>query len=429
LPNPRSCGITATVLTDAAVQDLTAIIDSRQDELIEFTRELVATPSETPPGDERKIAALILHRLESLGLDGGLSVGEIEERPNVLYRLKGIGGGPTLLYNAHTDTKPVGDAREQWETDPFEPTIRDGRLYGVGSADMKAAVAAFVYAAYALKQLDPLRGDLLLALVADEEGGGRYGSHFLAAKYGLKADMALIGEPPGITKEWEYLHIGCRGVCCFTIGVRGTQMHSSLSDRLPSVNASLKMADLMLRMSREFDIRYQPHPLCPNGVTVNLGVQVKGGVYFGVYPGYAEFSTDIRTLPGMKKEELAQDIRRFLEQRQREDPSLQVELRFRAEPADWIAPTEVSQDLPIVTALSNASECVLGFRPPLSLYPAGTDAPKLQLIAGIPTVPAFGAGMISLAHGANEWVGVESIIQACKIYALAASDVLNGAHG
>jgi succinyl-diaminopimelate desuccinylase len=67
---------------------------------------------------------------------------------------------------------------------------------------------------------------------------------------------------------------------------------------------------------------------------------------------------------------------------------------------------------------------VLGFDPPLSIYPAGTDAPKFQLSAGIPMVPAYGAGLISVAHGANEWVGVESIIQACKIYALAAHEVL-----
>jgi acetylornithine deacetylase len=410
--------------TEPAIQDLTRMIDGWREEIIGFTCELIATPSETPPGDERNIVALILRKLSQLGLREAITVSEIPERPNVLYTLKGTGGGPTLMYSAHTDTKPVGDARPFWHTDPFTPTIKDGRLYGIGSADMKAAVAAFIYAAAALKCSGDCTGDLLLALVADEEGGGRYGSYFLAERYGIQADMALIGEPPGITREWEYLHIGCRGVCGFTIEVYGTQMHSSLSDRLPSVNASLKLAELMVRMSKEFKINFTPHPLCPNGVTVNLGVKLKGGVYFGVYPGYAEFSTDIRTVPGMTKEELARDLRRFLEDRCKEDPELKVELRWRETPADWIAPTEVSPDLPIVRALANASEQVLGFRPPLSIYPAGTDSPKYQIGAGIPTVPAFGAGMISLAHGANEWVGVDSIVQATKIYALAAQEVL-----
>jgi acetylornithine deacetylase/succinyl-diaminopimelate desuccinylase-like protein len=165
--------------------------------------------------------------------------------------------------------------------------------------------------------------------------------------------------------------------------------------------------------------------LCPTGITLNVGVQVKGGVFFGVYPGYAEFSTDIRTMPGMTREEVVRDLEAFLAQCQQDDPDLKLKLRFRQPPTDWIAPTEVNRDLPIVEALRSASKEVLGFEPPLSIYPAGTDAPKFQLSAGIPMVPAYGAGLISVAHTANEWVGVESIIQACKIYALAAHQVLS----
>ena len=408
----------------AVERKIVALIDSWANKIIDLTSKLIATPSETPPGDERGITALLLDELPRLGLKGPTIVGEVPERPNLLYRLKGTTSTPTLLYNAHLDTKPVGDARDKWKTDPFKATIKNGRLYGLGSADMKSAVAAFVYSTAALKSLGPLRGDLLLVLVADEEAGGRYGSHYLATQHGLKADMALIGEPSGITREWENLHIGSRGVCCFNIKVYGTQMHSSLSDRLPSVNASLKLAELMIRMSRDLKLNFNPHPLCPTGVTVNLGVRVQGGVYFGVYPGYAEFGTDIRTIPGMEKETVVKDLQAFLDARRKEDPSLKVELELVPSPGDWIAPTEVSQDLPIVQALARASERVLGFRPPFSIYPAGTDAPKFQLGCGIPTVPSFGAGLISVAHGANEWVGVKSIIQACKIYALAAYDVL-----
>ena len=403
---------------------LNALIDEWAEKIIQFTCELVATPSETPPGDERKIANLLIAKLAELGLKDALTVSDRAERPNILFRLRGTKPGRTLLYVAHTDTKPVGDVRDKWLTDPFKPTISDGRLYGLGAADMKAAVAAFVYAVAALKRSGPLHGDLLLALVADEEGGGRYGAHFLSTQYGLKADMALIGEPAGVTKEWEYLHLGSRGVCCFTIRIFGTQMHSSVSDRVPSMNASLKLAELMTRMSRELKLNFVPHPFYQGGPTLNLGVRLKGGVFFGVSPGYAEFGTDIRTVPGMRKEAVIQDLETFLEARRREDPSLNVELELGPPPLDWIAPTEVRPDLPIVQALARASEKVLGFHPPLSIFPAATDSSTFQLEAGIPTVPAFGPGMISVCHGANEWVGVKSIVQACKIYALAAHDVL-----
>ncbi len=400
------------------------LIDDWGPEMIQFTGELIATPSETPTGDERKITQLLSDKLNQLGLTDSWVTSDVPEHPNLLYRLSGKGGGQTLLYVAHTDTKPVGDAAPQWNTDPFRAHIRDGKMYGLGAADMKAAVAAFVYATAALKQLEPLAGDLLLALVANEEGGSKYGAHYLCSKYGLKADMAVIGEPPGVTKEWENIHLGCRGVCCFTIKVYGTQIHSSISDRLGSTNASVKLAELLTRMHRELKFQFVPHPLCPNGVTLNLGVFIKGGVFFGVNPGYAEFGTDIRTVPGMSKASVARDLESFLDKCRKDDPSLEVKLEFAPPPLDWIEPTEVSSDLPIAGALANASQKVLGFRPPFGIYPAGTDSTHFQNTAGIPTIPACGAGLISVCHGANEWVGVDSIIQACKIYALAAYDVL-----
>jgi len=406
------------------VEKIIGLIDSWKQEIIDFTAELVATPSETPTGDEQQIAQLLLGKLNQLGLTGAEIASTRPEHPNILYRLAGKGHGRTLLYVAHTDTKPVGDAREQWFTDPFSATIKDGKMYGLGTADMKAAVAAFVYATRALKQVEPLAGDLLLALVANEEGGSRYGAHYLCTEYGLKADMALIGEPPGVTKEWEHIHLGCRGVSCFKVKVYGTQIHSSVSDQLGSVNASVKLAQLLTRMHRELKLNYKPHPLCPRGVTVNLGVFVKAGVFYGVNPGYAEFGTDIRTVPGMNKDDLARDLEAFLDLCRKDDPTLDVQLEFAPPPLDWIAPTEVDEALPIAEALARASEKVLGFQPPFGIYPAGTDSPHFQLAAGIPTIPAYGAGVISVCHGANEWVGVESIVQACKIYALAAHEVL-----
>ena len=408
-------------------EKLSQVIDNWRPEIVEFTRELIATPSETPTGDERQITQLLLEKLSQLGLTGALVVGELPEHPNLLYRLSGAGGGRTLLYVAHTDTKPVGDVREQWVTDSFCATIKDGKMYGLGAADMKAAIAAFVYAAAALKQVGQLAGgDLLLAFVANEEGGSKYGAHYLCTQYGMKADMAVIGATsPGVTKEWEHIQLGCRGVCCFTLKVRGTQIHSSISDRFGVGECECQARPNCSRECAE-NLKFHFHsaPSKSNGVTVNLGVFIKAGVFFGVNPGYAEFGTDIRTVPGMQKEDVVRDLEVFLDLCRKDDPHLNVTLEFAPAPLDWIAPTEVSESLPIAGALAVASERVLGFRPPFGVYPAGTDSPHFQIEAGIPTVPAYGAGMISVCHGANEWVGVESIVQACKIYALAAYEVL-----
>ncbi len=407
-------------------EQLLTQLERWRDEIIEFTCQLVATPSPNPPGDERAVAERVVGKLRELGLTEIQVIGKDETRPNVLCRLAGRGNGPTLILNGHTDTKPIGEAAAHWQTDPLTPTIRDGKLYGLGATDMKAAVAAIIYAAGALKSLNvPLAGDLLLVLSADEEGGSAYGAQYLTQEFGLKADAAIICEPTGLRQPWELLALVARGICCFKIQVRGTQMHSSISDVFPSVNASVKMAEVLTRMARELTIRAPDHPLCPGGITLNLGVQVQGGVYYGVYPGYAEFGSDLRTIPGMTLEGVRQDIEAFLDRLRADDPALDVTLAFEPPPLQWIPPIEISPEAPVVQAVRKAARTVLGHEPPMAAYPATTDGTYFAQ-AGIPTIPAFGPGLLPLAHGANEYVHLDSILQAAQIYALTALAFLTG---
>src|SRR5579862_7510245 len=127
--------------------------------------ELVAARTPNPPGDERAAAEVVVRALHDLGIEGVEVVGESPERANVIARVRGRGGGRTLILAGHLDTKPPGDAGA-WETPPWEPVIRDGRLYGLGSADMKGAVAAMVHAAADVAEAE-LEGDLVLVFTAD----------------------------------------------------------------------------------------------------------------------------------------------------------------------------------------------------------------------------------------------------------------------
>jgi acetylornithine deacetylase/succinyl-diaminopimelate desuccinylase-like protein len=404
------------------VAAVVSYLDGRRDELLDYARQLIATPSMNPPGDERAMAEVVLHRLADLGLTGAETKAKAPNRPNILCRLTGALDGPTLMYNGHLDTKPIGD-RAQWNTDPLRGEIVDGQLYGLGIGDMKAAVAAMVYAAGALRTSGvPLGGDLLLVFSADEEAGSAYGAHYLVEQKLVHADAAVLGEPSGVQKEWEHICLLSRGNACFRTKVWGTQMHSSLSDTLPSVNASAKMAYVLWRMNRDFrsSIHFAPHPLCAQGPTVNAGVMVRGGIFYGVYPGYAEFSTDLRTLPGMTQEGVGRDLEAFLNDLRAEDPALKVELEFEPSPLGWTPASEIAASHPIVRALQRAAEFVFGTSPPLGAFAGTTDATRFQFGLGIPTVPAFGPGRCSLAHGPNERVAVDSLWQAAQVYAICA---------
>jgi acetylornithine deacetylase/succinyl-diaminopimelate desuccinylase-like protein len=387
--------------------DVLAALAAREDELLAFACELVATPSPTPPGDERRAAELVRGTLAALGYENVRTIAKAEQRPNVVGKLGR--GGRSLILNGHLDTKPPGDEAE-WETPPYEAVVRDGRLHGLGSTDMKGAVAAMVYAGAALSEAVELDGTLKVVLTADEEGGSAFGARFLAQTRAVTADAVLVGEPTGLTSPWEFLAVASRGISAFRITTRGTQMHSSLSDRLPSVNASVSLARVVARLADEFRL--------PEGATLNVGVTLRGGIYFGIYPGEAECGIDVRTVPGMTLEALQRDVADFLHRLRDEDPTLDVAAEWVPE-LTWLPPSAIDPEHALVAAAEGAARAVLGRPLPRGTMPAFTDG-TVWSDAGMPSIPALGPGLLSLAHRPNEHVPVSDIVAAARIYALTA---------
>ena len=333
-------------------------------------------------------------------------VARAEERPNLIGE---VGAGDrSLILNGHLDTKPPGD-ETQWQSPPYDPVVEDGRLLGLGSTDMKGAVAAMIYSGFALAEAGELRGVLRVVLTADEEAGSSFGARFVAGAH-VAADAALVGEPTGLTEPWQYIAVASRGISCFRLRVRGTQMHSSLSDRLPSLNASVELARMLVRFADEF-----PRP---DGSTVNLGVTLSGGVFYGVYPGESECGVDVRTVPGMTLERLQADVEAFLDRLRHENPRLDVAAEWVPELA-WFPPSEINGTHPLLPAAESACADVLGRPVPCGVMPAFTDGTHWSE-AGVPAIPALGPGLLSLAHRPNEYVGVDEIVQAARIYALTA---------
>ncbi|HSL73323.1 MAG TPA: M20 family metallopeptidase [Ilumatobacteraceae bacterium] len=404
-------------LTDPQERAVAAFVSERADEVLEFARELIRTPSVNPPGDESVVATVLVERLAALGVTDHRIVAASADRPNVLAHVDGNEPGVTMMLSGHIDTKPPGDL-DSWNTDPHDPVIEDGRLYGLGSGDMKVAIAAMVYAAAALRHVGEFPGRLALALTADEENGSVAGSKWLAEEGLVDADVCVIGEPGGVAEEWESIHLISRGAALFRVVVYGTQLHSSISDQLPTVNATLKMAELALRMQRELrdHLTFEDHPYCRYGPTVNIGMTASSGVTYGVFPGRAEFASDIRTIPGMTEAQIRADVQGFVDQAMADDPELRAEIVW-----DAVVPaTEIDAAHPVVGALQSVADVVLGHTPRLDAFPGATDAAYLQTGAGVPCIASFGPGLLPRAHSPNEWLFADGAAKATMVYALAA---------
>lgn len=408
-------------LDDVAQRKVAAFIAERADEIFEFTCDLIRTPSVNPPGDEIAVSQVVMDRLARLGIDDCSIAACLPDRPNVLARVAGTSPGRTIMLSGHIDTKPAGNM-DEWKTDPWDPVVIDDQLVGLGSGDMKASIAAMIYAAAALRELGDFPGVLSLALTADEENGSQYGSKWLAAEGHIVADVCVIGEPAGVHEEWESIHLVSRGAALFKVVVLGTQMHSSISDQLPAVNATLKMAALALKMQQELRgyLTFDDHEYCRLGPTVNVGVTAEAGVTYGVFPGRAEFGVDIRTIPGMTEEQVQADVQRFLDDAMTSDPELDATL-------DWylmVGATEIDGADPIVQSLADASQTVLGRTPRLDAFPGATDAAYIQETAGVPCIASFGPGFLPRAHSPNESMHKDGAAEAAMIYALSALDYL-----
>src|SRR5262249_20903909 len=156
---------------------------------------------------------------------------------------------------------------------------------------------------------------------------------------------------------------------------RGTQMHSSLSDRLPSVNASVSLARVVARVADELRL--------PEGATLNVGVTLRGGIYFGIYPGEAECGIDVRTVPGMTLEALQHGVADSLRGLRDEDPTLDVAAEWVPE-LTWLAPSAIDPHHPLVAAAEEAAQAVLGRALPRGTMPAFTDG-TVWSEAGMPS--------------------------------------------
>jgi len=372
-----------------------------QKRLVESLSDLVSIRSENPfdsaPREgyrEKEIGEYYSEMMNQLGLD--VNYNEVQPgRPNVFGFRKGSGDGSTLMLAGHLDTVDT-----EGYDNAYDIHFENMKIYGRGTCDMKGALATYLEVVRLLNESDvTLKGNLIVGGIADEEYQMIGSKH--VGENGPYADQGIIGEPTDL--EICPANKGQLGTIIKTFG---QAMHASVPER--GVNAIIHMSKVIDAFSNYNDelLKADSHPLCGHG-RFSPGV-ITGGSIVSTVPDRCELEVDRRVLPGETIEKV------FAEYRVRLDRLVDTVPGFKYEITDptWDVPAnDVSLDEPIVQVLLNAYTKVMGKPTKVRAFVAGTDAPNM----GFPTV-ICGPGSISQAHSTDEYVRVDQLVSAVKIY-------------
>lgn len=380
-----------------------------------------------PSGREEGIARQVASKLEAMGLDVHMLARQ-EGRPNVIGRLAGDAGGPTLIINDHLDTYPAGDP-SQWTMtgrNPYHPTLHDDKLYARGTSDTRGNLACTLLAVKAIRDAGiRLQGDLLCVYTVDEEKHGRNGAMFLLDECGLKADFEITAEPTGWTaadRRWGMsIAVAHSGNCLLEIQTRGTKSHIWRPDS--GVNAISGMTRLIHALE-ELAFTHEPPGRYGSTAPRACVVRINGGL-----AGEMQFTADVCTavlavvgiIPGMTAQSILADVHELLERLKQRDSALDATVRLFPESLFVPATAELSPETQPVKAVTRAYRRVLGEEPLLYRKNAYCDTIRFSQ-HGIPSI-TFGPGEDGWPP-INEYIHVEKSVAAARIYALAIMDLL-----
>jgi len=364
-----------------------------QSRVLSLLADLVRINSINPAYDNGVPEAGVVAYVREFFTPLGLEMVEQEVWPgrnNLIVKLPGKTAG-RLILEAHMDTASINGMTIA----PFEPEIRDGLLYGRGSCDTKAGLAAMMDAVAALaerKERPPC--EVWLCAAVDEEFSFR---GVLKLREGLRADAAIVAEPTELR-----LVIASKGVLRWRVHTRGRAAHSSKPHL--GVNAIENMSRLILALGeRDRSLADRPHPLLGPG-TSNVGV-IQGGVQVNFVPDTCTIEIDRRLLPGEDAAAVHADYGRFFE-------SLNLDA-WQEAPMLADEALDTGSGEPLVAAASDSLKS-LGLNGEPAGVPYGSDASKLARV-GIPSI-IFGPGSIDQAHAAVEWVDCAQVEQAAAFY-------------
>ena len=427
-------------MTGHEIDDLFHRINGQGEALATLTADLVRIPTINPPGDAYEACAHFLgERLATCGFDveylraeGALGDSDRYPRTNVVARIEGDGPGPCVHFNSHIDVVAPG---EGWTVDPFAGLVRDGRVYGRGTCDMKGGLAASVVAVEALLESGAsFPGAIEISGTVDEETGGYAGVAWLAERGHFskpRVDHVIIPEP--LYKDSVCL--GHRGVWWAEIEVQGRIAHGSMP--FLGVSAIRGMAAFLEKVEHELYPRLAERrtamPVIPDAArqsTLNFN-SIHGGLDeqdmnlgfpSALVADRCRIVLDRRYLMEEDEAEVRAEVVEILDRLSAERDEFEYELREL-----WsVPPTLTEPDSPLVRALDRNIERVLGTPSRHVASPGTYDQKHVWRVGKLKDCVAYGPGILELAHQPDEYIDIDDMVASAKVMAAAALELLRG---
>ncbi len=396
-------------------------VESLADDIVDLTRALVRMPTVNPPGDRyADCAELLRNTLRELGYQTQVLPAEgMPEHTERYPRLNVIGAlgtrGPVLHFNGHYDVVP---AESGWTRDPFGAEVCDGRIYGRGTCDQKAGIAASLFAVEAIRRAGiELQGTVEQSMTVDEESGGFAGVAWLCDRGYLtreKQRFVVITEP----LDPERVCVGHRGVYWFELLTLGRVGHGSMPGL--AINAADEMAQLIQAINTDLKPglakRISDAPVQPSEArrpSINLNALHAGQALDGwqtpCVPDRCTAVFDRRFIHEENFETVRAEIVDVLDR-----TGVAYELRDLMR----VDPLLLSTNGPLAQATGAAIKTALGIEPKFIASPGTFDQKHVVRLAGIQECIGYGPGRLVLAHQPDEFVSIDDLVASTKVMAL-----------
>jgi acetylornithine deacetylase len=396
-----------------------------EDRLVATASAFVDVPS--PTGSEQAMAERMREELEAIGM--AISWQQVEDgRPNVVGRLEGAGGGPSLMFNGHMDTSYSGREPHLRSKPGFQPRafVRDGHIWGLGISNMKGALASYLEAVRAIRDAGlRLRGDIVIAAVVGEIEKTQWGEEFRGAEYrgyaagsrylpthGGIADMCILGEPTE-----QRVVLGHYGTMWARISTQGPFVHTAFSHGRIGENAIVRMQRVLEDVLAWIPAWERRSAYGGIEGVVNVGA-IRGGQPWRVSrtPNQADLFLDIRVPPTMAMTEARAEFAALVRELRERHPEFGIDSEvFVTAPG-----AEIDEAHPLVAAIDSAHEHVFGARPERDTVRWFSDASALTRY-GIETLNYGTSSGLPDPDGENlEIAGLRRI---ATVYALAAAEL------